>query len=197
MNSPAGQQASLGGDTLALRSPAGYQFEYIPAQVVNNSVNRLNNYITLNAGYLQGVRQDMGVVGPDGVVGVVRNVSANYSSVISVLNSKFKGSVKLSSNDFFGTLSWPGYDYRQAVVTEIPGHINVYEGDTIITSGLSTIFPAGELVGRVVEVGRPSGGSFFELKVLLNQDFKKLTQVYVIRNFRKMEQEKLEAETND
>jgi rod shape-determining protein MreC len=189
--------ASVGRDSLSQQSPPGYQYEFIPAQVVNNSVNRQNNYITLNVGYLQGVRQDMGVVGPEGVVGVVRNVSANFSTVLSVLNSKFKGSVKLSSNDFFGTLSWPGVSYREALVTEIPGHINVYEGDTVVTSGFSTIFPEGEMIGRVTRVDRTSAGSFYELQVLLSQDFKKLTRVYVVRNFRKIEQETLETETYD
>jgi rod shape-determining protein MreC len=139
----------------------------------------------------------MGVVGPEGIVGVVRNVSSNYCTVISVLNSKFKGSVKLKGNDYYGTLSWPGITYREAIVSEIPGHINVYLGDTVVTSGFSTIFPEGEMVGRVTEVNHTRAGSFFELKVLLNQDFKKLTRVYVIRNFNKVEQERLELQTYD
>jgi len=188
---------SYGRDSITMLSRPGYSFDYIPAQVVNNSINKQNNYITLNVGYSQGVRQDMGVVGPDGIVGVVRNVSDNFSTVISVLNSKFKGSVKLQSNDYFGTLSWPGYSYREAIVTEIPGHAPVYEKDIIITSGFSTIFPAGEMVGRVTKVDRTPAGIFYELKISLNQDFKKLTRVYVIRNFNKVEQEKLELRTYD
>ncbi|MCX6227239.1 MAG: rod shape-determining protein MreC, partial [Bacteroidia bacterium] len=162
-------------DSIAPSQP-GYVFDYIPAQVVNNSINKQNNYITLNVGYAQGVRQDMGVVGPDGIVGVVRNVSANFSTVISVLNSKFKGSVKLKRNDYFGTLSWPGDNYREAIVTEVPGHAPVYIGDTITTSGFSTIFPPGEMVGVVMKVDRTPAGSFIELKVSLNQNFKKLTR---------------------
>ncbi|MFA5814591.1 MAG: rod shape-determining protein MreC [Bacteroidales bacterium] len=188
---------SSGRDSITIFSQPGYVFDYIPAQVVNNSINKQNNYITLNVGYSQGVRQDMGVVGPEGIVGVIRNVSANFSTVISVLNSKFKGSVKLSSNNYFGTLSWPGHDYKEAIVTEIPGHINVYIGDTIITSGLTTLFPEGEMVGRVKKVDRTPAGTFYELKVSLTQDFKKLTKVYVIRNFNKVEQEKLELQTYD
>jgi rod shape-determining protein MreC len=186
-----------GRDSMSTLSQPGYIFDYIPAQVVNNSINKQNNYITLNVGYSQGVRQDMGVVGPDGVVGVVRNVSANFSTVISVLNSKFKGSVKLQSNDYFGTLSWPGHNYQEAIVTEIPGHAPVYEGDAIVTSGFSTIFPEGENIGSVIEVNRTPAGSFKELTVLLSQDFKKLTRVYVIRNFRKAEQQNLELQTYD
>jgi rod shape-determining protein MreC len=188
---------SSGRDSLSTLSQPGYIYNYIPAQVINNSVNRQNNYLTLNVGYSQGVRQDMGVVGPEGIVGIVRNVSANFSTVISVLNTKFKGSVKLSGSNYFGTLIWPGHSHREGVLTEIPGHINVYVGDTIITSGLTTAFPEGEMVGRVKEVNRTPAGTFFELKVSLVQDFKKLTRVYVIRNFNKVEQEKLELQTYD
>ncbi len=188
---------SPGWDSTTTLSSPGYIYDYIAAQVVNNSVNKQNNYITLNVGYRQGVRPDMGVVGPEGVVGIVRNVSANFSTVISVLNSKFKGSVKLASTNYFGTLIWPGHSYREAVLTEIPGHINVYVGDTLVTSGLTTAFPEGERVGFVKEVNRMPAGTFYELKVSLIQDFKKLTRVYVIRNFNKTEQEKLELQTYD
>jgi rod shape-determining protein MreC len=186
-----------GLDKPLLPAQSNYVYDYIPAQVVNNSVNRQNNYITLNAGYTQGVREDMGVVGPDGIVGIVRNVSANYSTVVSVLNSKFKGSVKISSSDYFGTLIWPGHSYREAMLTEIPGHINVFKGDTLVTSGLTTVFPEGEMVGFVKEINLTPAGTFYELTVSLNQDFKKLTRVYVIKNFYKIEQEQLELQTYD
>jgi rod shape-determining protein MreC len=189
--------AAFSNDTASILSPTGYTVDFIPAQVINNSVNKQNNYITLNVGYRQGIRQDMGVVGPEGIVGIVRNVSANFSTVISVLNSKFKGNVKLASNNYFGTLSWPGHSYREAILTEVPGHVTIYEGERIVTSGLSTIFPEGEAVGTVIKVERTPAGSFYELTVQLSQDFKKLTRVYVIRNFSKAEQEQLEQQTYD
>lgn len=188
---------STGRDSAVTFSQPGYVFDFVPAQVVNNSINRQNNYITLNVGYTQGIEQGMGVVGSNGIVGVVRNVSANFCTVISVLNSMFKGSVKLARTNYFGTLSWPGHNYQEAIVTEIPGHINVYVGDTIITSGYSTIFPEDQMVGLVSGIEKNPAGSFYELKISLNQDFKKLTRVYVIKNFRKAEQEKLESLTND
>ncbi len=188
---------SSGWDSVTTLSQPGYKYDYIPAQVVNNSVNKQNNYITLDVGYRQGIRPDMGVVGPEGIIGIVRNVSDNFSTVISVLNSKFKGSVKLSSTNYFGTLIWPGHSYREAVLTEIPGHINVYIGDTLVTTGLTSAFPEGERVGFVQEVNRTPAGTFYELKVSLIQDFKKLTRVYVIRNFSKVEQDKLELQTYD
>jgi len=172
-------------------------YDFIPARVVNNSIHKQNNYITLNVGTAQGVRPDMGVVGPQGIVGVIRNVSVNFSTVIPVLNSKFRGSVKLTTDDYFGTLSWPGHNYRDGLVSEIPSHVSVYQGDTVVTSGLSTIFPEGEMVGFVTRIDRNPAGSFYELTIRLNQDFKKLTTVYVVRNFRKAEQERLEEETYD
>lgn len=186
-----------GTDSMTALSQPGYAYDFIPARVINNSVNKQNNYITLNVGSAQGIKPDMGVVGPDGIVGVIRNVSANFSTVITVLNSRFRGSVKLASTNYFGTLSWPGHSYSEAVLTEIPGHINVFLGDVVVTSGLSTIFPEGERVGSITGVDRTPAGSFYELKVLLSQDFKKLTRVYVIRNFNKVEQEKLETQTYD
>jgi len=184
-------------DSMSSLTNINYTYDFIPARVVNNSVNRQNNYMTLRVGSAQGVRPDMGVVGPQGIVGVVKNVSSNFSTVIPVLNSRFRGSVKLTTQEYFGTLTWPGHNYREALVTEIPSHVYVYVGDTIVTSGLSTIFPAGEMVGFVTRVDRNPAGSFYELTVLLNQDFKKLTTVYVVRNFMKAEQERLEEQTND
>lgn len=184
-------------DSMSSLTNSNYTYDFIPARVVNNSVNRQNNYMTLKVGSAQGVRPDMGVVGPQGIVGVVKNVSPNFSTVIPVLNSRFRGSVKLTTQEYFGTLTWPGHNYREALVTEIPSHVYVYVGDTIVTSGLSTIFPAGEMVGFVTRVDRNPAGSFYELTVMLNQDFKKLTTVYVVRNFMKAEQERLEEQTND
>jgi len=186
-----------GRDSFSTLNNPAYNFDFIPARVINNSVNKQNNYITLDVGTAQGVRPDMGVVGPEGIVGMVRNVSVNFSTVIPVLNSKFRGSVKLSSQGYFGTLTWPGHNYREAVVSEIPSHVMVYPGDTIVTSGLSAIFPEGEMVGYVVQVDKTPAGSFFELKVRLSQDYKRLSRVYVIRNFSKAEMMRLEEQTYD
>jgi len=196
-NELANRPPSMAGDSLSSLSGGSAIYDFVPAQVVNNSIHKQNNYITLSAGTARGIRPDMGVVGPQGIVGMIRNVSLNYSTVIPVLNSKFRGSVKLTSGNYFGTLTWPGHSYREGLVSEIPSHVNVYIGDTIVTSGLSTIFPEGEMVGFVTRIERNPAGSFYELTIRLNQDFKRLTRVYVIRNFRKAEQERLEEETND
>lgn len=181
---------------IIMRNPA-IRYDFVPARVINNMVNRQNNYITINVGTNQGIRPDMGVLGPEGIVGVVRNVSANFSTVLPVLNSKFRASVKIRKSEFFGTLTWDGISYREALLSEIPGHENVYIGDTVVTTGFSAIFPEGEMVGIVNKIDRTPAGSFYLLRVMLNQDFKKLTMVYVIRYYGKQEQERLELQTYD
>jgi rod shape-determining protein MreC len=190
-------EAARSGDSIsALRNPV-VRYDYIPATVVNNSVHKQNNYLTINVGTRQGIRPDMGVVGPGGIVGVVRNVSANYSTVLSVLNSKFRASVKIEDENFFGTLIWDGISFRDALLTEIPGYARVYEGRPVVTSGFSSIYPEGEPVGTVTGVQLNPAGSFYEIRVRLREDFKRLTRVYVIRDFSRREIESLEEQTYD
>jgi len=127
-------EVARSGDSITtLRNPV-VRYDYVPATVVNNSVHKQNNYLTINVGTRQGIRPDMGVVGPGGIVGVVRNVSANYSTVLSVLNSKFRASVKIEDENFFGTLIWDGISFRDALLTEIPGYARVFEGRPVVTT---------------------------------------------------------------
>ncbi|MDD3385470.1 MAG: rod shape-determining protein MreC [Bacteroidales bacterium] len=184
-------------DSIATLSNPVVRYDYIPAVVVNNSVHKQNNYLTINVGSRHGVRPDMGVVGPSGIVGVVRNVSANYSTVLSVLNSKFRASVKIQDESFFGTLIWDGLSFRDALLTEVPGYARVFEGRPVVTSGFSSIYPAGEPVGTVISVELNPAGSFYEIRVRLSEDFKKLTRVYVIRDFSREEIQTLEEQTYD
>jgi rod shape-determining protein MreC len=149
------------------------QYTFLEAEVVNNSTNKQNNYITINKGRKQGIKEEMGVISPLGVVGVVKSVSANFSTVISVLNqNQNQISVKFQKNDYFGNLVWEGKNHRYATMKEILHHVPVAVGDTIVTSGLK-----------------------------LANDFKQLTVVYVIKNYFKEEQlnleEKTETETNE
>jgi rod shape-determining protein MreC len=170
------------------------QFEYIGARVINNSTNKQHNYITLDRGSESGIEPDMGVVSMNGVVGVVRGVSDHFSTVISLLNNELRISSKHDKSGYFGSLSWDGRDYHYARLGEIPLHTDLSKGDTIVTSGYSTIFPEGILVG-FVDSWEEKGGSFYEIKVRLSTDFKKISEVYVIKNIYKEEQEKLEEES--
>ena len=140
-----GHQAdSVRRDTaFLLQSLPELSFSFIPARVINNSVHRQHNYLTLNRGLADGVRPDMGVVTSAGVAGVVLNVSNSFSTVISLLNLRWNVSAKLKRNDYFGSLSWDGKDYRYALLNEIPFHVEIETGDTIVTSGYSAIFPEG------------------------------------------------------
>jgi rod shape-determining protein MreC len=138
----------------------------------------------------------MGVASPAGVIGVVVGVSRNYSVAMSLLNTDFKLSASIARNDYFGSLAWDGRNYRYAQLSEIPHHVDVTEGDTIVTSGYSAIFPPGLMVGTLTG-DKKKGGDFVTLKVLLSADFKKLTNVYLIGNLTREERENLEKEVGN
>lgn len=174
-------------DTIGLQ-----QYEYISARVVNNSVSRVNNYITLDKGSLQGIQPEMAVMGSNGVVGIVKDVSEHFSTVISILHSSTKISSKIKKNNYFGSSVWDGENPQIAKLLDIPSHAQVKVGDTIVTSTYSGIFPRDILVGVVSEIGT-SGESFKEIKLKLATDFQKLSYVYVIRNLLKSERDTIEA----
>lgn len=169
-------------------------FNFMPAKVLNNSINKVYNYITLDIGADDGVKSDMGVVSPFGLVGIVKSVSANYSRVISVLNSQLRVSVKLAKSGYFGSMYWSGENYREINISEIPSHAEIEVGDTILTSGYSAIFPPDEPVAVVLSSKPTSGGNFLEITATLINDFKKLAVVYVIENQKLNEILKLEEE---
>jgi rod shape-determining protein MreC len=167
------------------------KYFFTSARVVNNSVRRMYNYLTLDKGREQGIRPEMGVVSTEGVVGITVGVSGNYASVMSLLNKNFHLSARLKKNDYFGTLTWDGTDYRHAQLTEIPHHVDIQPGDTVITSGYSAIFPEGIPVG-IVEKAELSDASFFTARVRLFTDFKHLVYVDIIGNLKKEEQRSIE-----
>jgi len=168
------------------------QFVYRSAKVINNSVNKQRNYITLNKGREQGIKPEMGVIANNSVVGIVKSVSNNYSTVLSLLNSRLKVSAKIKKNNHYGSLYWDGKDYRKARLTEIPSHVEINIGDTIVTSNFSSIFPEGLLLGTASEVLPTSGGNFREIIILLSNDFNQLSYVDVIGDLLKNERLELE-----
>ena len=182
-------------DTFKKKIDTSYnqQYYYIRATVLNNSINKQHNYLTLNKGSATGVKPEMGVISSNGIVGVVRGVSEHFCSVISLLNSELSVSAKLKNSGYYGSFNWTGRDYRYGKLQDIPLHVQVSEGDSVITSGYSAIFPEGILVG-FVEDYQEKGGRFLELTVELSTDFKKLNNVYIVRNLLKEEQKQLENE---
>jgi rod shape-determining protein MreC len=167
------------------------QFFYIPARVINNSVNKQFNFITLNKGSNHGIEPEMAVIAPHGVVGVVYATSGNYSTVIPMINRNFRLSAKILKNGYFGSLSWAGKGYGKAILEEIPFHVEIEPGDTIVTSGYSAIFPEGIMVGTVDEF-EAIEGNFYTITVNIAVDYKNIQYVNVIRNLLQEEQRELE-----
>ena len=172
------------------------KYDFFLAKVINNSVIRQNNYLTLNKGYNQGVRKDMAVINPQGIVGIIKDVSTNFSIVIPAININAHISAKIKKWGCFGTLSWDGKDYRKAQLNEIPFHIKLVKGDTLVTSGYSSMFPEGIMVGTISDYDLNDGKDFYNINVNLSTDFMSLNNVYVISYLYKNEQEKLESGLN-
>jgi rod shape-determining protein MreC len=166
--------------TIAVDSAISKHYMFRQAKVINNSVNKKYNFLTLNRGSIHGIKPESGVISARGLVGVVHNVSPNYCTVISLLNTNFKVSAKLRDSNFFGTLEWDNNSYRHAMLSEIPSHAPVQIGEAVVTSGFSTIFPEGILVGIVEEIELGDGDGFYRVKVKLSVDFKNLTYVEVV-----------------
>jgi len=167
------------------------KYIYIDAKVINNSTNKQYNYITLNKGRSHGIEQDMAVLSNDGIVGIVKDVSDNYSSVISLLNRNFKVNAKIKRTGYFGPLLWTGKGHLKAILTDIPHHVKILVGDTVVTSGYSAIFPEGYMIGITSDY-KLKGGNYYEITVDLAADFKNLSSVQVVKNLYKEEQIELE-----
>ena len=157
------------------------QYRLIPAKVVSNSVNRPDNLITIDKGTADGVQADMGVACGNGVVGVVYLASEHYAVVIPALNvSSSRISCAIRGRDYFGYLHWSGGDPTIAFVEDIPRHAQFKKGEWIVTSGFSSIFPSGVLVGKIEKVFNSSDGLSYKLQTRLSTDFSCLRDVVVI-----------------
>lgn len=167
-------------------------YEVMAAKVINNSTRRVNNYITINKGKRDGVEEGMGIIGPQGIVGKVKYTSANYASVISVLHSEFLISSAIKRNNVFGSIRWTGQDPLYADLQYIPRHVELQIGDTIVSSGYNTIFPADFMIGTIDEFGVSEDASFHRVKVKLATDFYSLSYVYVVKNVLRNERDSLE-----
>lgn len=156
------------------------QYHLIPAKVVDNSINRAENFITIDKGAADGVRKDMGVASGNGVVGIVYLVGEHHSVIISALNDKSNISCALKGRDYFGYLHWSGGASDVAYIDDIPRHAKFALGDTVVTSGYSAVFPRGILVGRVKHVYNSPDGLSYRLQVKLSTDFGRLRDVCLI-----------------
>ena len=172
------------GDTL---------YKYIPAQVVNNSTNQVNNYIIINKGAVDGIERDMSVISTDGIVGVVTDVSRHYASIMSLLHSKSIVGVRFKTNQEIAGLKWGTNNYRYGMVEDIPTHIVLQKGDTVLTSSHSYIVPKDLMVGTIEEFYPTAVDALNKAKIQFATDFSTLRHVYVIKDLHKPELDSLKA----
>ena len=166
------------------------QYTYFGATVVRNSVDRQHNFLVLDRGRDDGIEEGMGVVTARGVIGIVSAVSRHYSYVISLLNTEQSVSAKLAGSGAFGPMTWTGVSPRSAILREIPVHVQTAPGDTVYSSGFSTIYPPDIPLGAV-EKSTIRQGSSQDLTVTLFEDFRSLRNVYIVKNNRRQELEEL------
>lgn len=168
------------------------KYKYYPAKVINNSINKRNNYITLNKGEAQGMEEPMAVITEKGIAGIVKNVSSHFSVAISVLHNDFHLSCKIKDINQNGSLTWNGVDPDIVQLRDLPTYLDIEEGQEVITSQYSIIFPEGIPVGQVVDYEVRKGDNFYTVDVELYSDLRNLNTVYAIKNLMREEQIKLE-----
>ena len=181
-----------GPDSANIKISPDKEISFVQAKVINNSTNKLLNYITLNKGKRDGIQPDMGVVNEDGVVGIVSNVSEKFSVVIPLINPKIQINSKFIRNNYSGPIHWEGYNYRYVNLNDIARHVVFSLGDTIVTSGYSKSFPEGILVGTVDDFKISESDAYYHIKVKLGVNFRTLTHVKVINYLNYQEQQNLE-----
>jgi rod shape-determining protein MreC len=178
-----------------IRDTLGHQRKYtwLPAKVVNNTVSQQYNYLTLHRGANQGVKKDMAVIGPQGVVGTVIEVTENFSRVMSLLHRNSKVSSMLKKEGVTGTVEWDGKDPHFLILRNIPKSIPVVKGDSVVTSSYSANFPSQIMVGTVEEVLNEPSSNFFIIRIKTSTNFYILEYVNLVENVQWAEQRRLEA----
>ena len=168
-------------------------YEYTSANVIYNTIHKKNNYLMIDKGSEDGIQPDMSVLSAEGVVGVVSEVSKHFSTVISLLHPDCQISAKVQPANQLGTITWRYGDPTSVYLEDIPEHLNINEGDSVLTSGYSNIFPNGILIGTISEKSKDPTASFLTLKVTLATDFNHINTVYVVRNLYREELETLKS----
>jgi rod shape-determining protein MreC len=166
-------------------------FEFKGAKVINNSIRLSQNHLTLNKGANQGIKPGMGVFNGQGVVGRVKGVSENFSTVISLLHTALLVSSKIESTEVFGSIKWDGNSPKHAKMLYVPRHVKVQVGDKIVTSGYNAVFPEGIAIGKILEVNQGTDTNYLDIVVELSTDFTRVTYVYLVENTIELELDSL------
>lgn len=183
-------------DTVAYDSSGTFR-KYIwrTAKVVYNTISLPNNTLTIERGENQGVKKDMGVISPSGVVGTVISTSGNYAIVMSMLNRQSRVSSRLKKTGESSTVIWDGIDPNYVLMNNIPKNVQVAIGDSVVTSSYSDLFPPGILVGTVAEILHNKSSNFYTLRLKTATNFYSVEHVMVVENVLRNEQKTLEAAT--
>ncbi|MDG1849357.1 MAG: rod shape-determining protein MreC [Flavobacteriales bacterium] len=171
--------------------------QYISAKVIKSSYNKRNNYLTLNKGRLNGIEKGMGVCVNEGVVGIVRDVTDNYATVMSVLNKHAVISSRFTKSNHFGEIVWDGKSHHFAQLRSVEKYVDVSIGDTLTTNSFSSIFPEGILLGTVNRFERDDSENFYKIEIDLSVDYSNIDYVYVIKNLHGKERLELESKLKE
>ena len=171
------------------------KYQIMEAKVVNNTTSLPDNFLTIHRGFDQGVRPNMGVVGPQGIVGSVVNVSRNFATVQSMLHYQFRYVAKMKNSNETGAIQWDGVNPQYVTMRNIPKSVKVQQGDTVLTTQLTPLYPANLMVGTVAEILPDPATNFYTLKIKTATNFSTLEYVYVIDNLQYGEQKRLEDST--
>lgn len=187
---------SMADSGVSIDSTFREKYTFTQAKIVDYSLDKKDNYFLINKGSKDGIREDMGVISPKGIVGFVLSTGDHYASVLSVLHSKSYIKARIKGQSRFGIIVWNGVDYRELSLTEIPKYLNVKVGDTVVTAGASAAYPEGELIGRVKNLKPNDQTGDYEITVSMFDDLSKVRNVYVIENLDKIDIQKAKAKEN-
>ena len=161
------------------------QYQFTAAKVINNTIDLTDNFLILDKGSNNGVLPGMGVLGSNGVVGIVKEVSSSYAVVMSILHKDFRHAASLKKSGYFGELKWEQQGPEWAILDAIPSHVELTKGDTLVSRGGElAIFPKGEMVGFVESWEQPEGSNFYRIKVKLSTNYRNINHVKVIRHLK-------------
>jgi len=195
----------------SLDSLTNINFSYKNAKVISNNLSSFKNRLVINKGIKDGLKNEMGVINSDGIVGIINSTSKNYSSIMSILNIEIKINAKIKKTSHFGTLEWDGLSTKYLKLNDIPETANIKIGDSIVTGGMSLIFPEGIKIGVISKISSnenqvnsfsiksgnndvfeyESRENYLNIKVKLNTDMSNLNNVYIIESLNKEEFQKV------
>ena len=196
---------------ISLDSLTNINFSYKNAKVISNNLSSFKNRLVINKGIKDGLKNEMGVINSDGIIGIINSTSKNYSSIMSILNIEIKINAKIKKTSHFGTLEWDGLSTKYLKLNDIPETANIKIGDSIVTGGMSLIFPEGIKIGVISKISSnenqvnsfsiksgnndvfeyESRENYLNIKVKLNTDMSNLNNVYIIESLNKEEFQKV------